>query len=612
MNSERVRQDRPARHAPGNQSSTARAHTQFQADTVSAQRINGAAPLPTHTSAQSWTFGNLPVRGPAASLAADTSAHRLTHAWPGFDFSCVRIDTSDHAAQRALSLGAPAYTEGQTIGFAPGQFAPETVEGRHVLAHELAHVVQQEHGLARGLSAGNRAALEADAEQNAHLAASGETVGLPPRIGSPARATQAFDPEYHEQATIGGLTGIFNAGEIGQIYEANWKRDFSQGPAIIADIVLTWRELRHYAEQHRGKVNSDLQSKLIKLIALLPGGMVVQPGNTYGGYRYWEHMDNPGAPDTAEADQRWGTGPGDIPGYIRDSRASLKDKLAAAIQSARDSWGGLKKDSGRTRADAWARGAPPADYDMGDAYKGRAKPPQGFNAAMNVPDPSSSSSVVADEVTSIAVQKPGSIVGVNPGEQTKGFASDPAIADNLGRASHLIEDFFAHSNFVELAQGMQAGKPVDPSSLRTGTFQGADKAHSLAGKLRDAAADMKAHKELIPLIDDSLILKLEEASAVAEAVSHQMGVQPGSHTRLAKDNPHAGPNFGMAMKLATEADRTIFWYVRRIMQTSAPDKAAKRLYILYQLVDEIINVPSDHHPLKSVFMQRQAAPTPGP
>jgi hypothetical protein len=550
---------------------------------------------------------------PAASLAADSSARHLTHAWKGFNFSSVRIDTSGQAAQRALALGVPAYTQGQTIGFAPGQFAPDTAQGRHILAHELAHVVQQEQGLARGLSAGNRAALEVDAEQNAHLATSGETVCLPPRIGSPAHATQGFDPEYHEQATIGGLTGIFNASEIGQIYEANWKRDFSQGPAIIADIVLTWRELRHYAEQHRGKVNSDLQMKLIKLIALLPNRMAFQPGNTYGGYRYWEHMDNPGAADAAEADQRWGTGPGDLPGYIRDSRASLKDKLAAAVQSARDSWGGLKKDSGRARADAWARGSPPADYEMGDAYKGRTRPPLGFNAPMNLPDPTSSSEVVAGEVTGIAVSQPGAIVGRDASEETKGFASDPAIADNLGRASHLIEDFFAHSNFVELAQGMQAGKPVAPSLLRTGTFEGADKAHSLAGKLRDAAADMKARKELIPLIDDSLISTLEKVSAAAEAASQQMGVQPGSHTRLAKDNPHAGPNFKIALQLAAAADQMIFFYVKKIMQTPSPDKAAKQLYILYQLVDEIINVPSDHHPLKSVFMLRQAAaPTPGP
>lgn len=598
MNAQRVGQRRPANNTPAQQSSVApdRAHfrpPQFEPETGDTASTSESADLP------------------ARSL--DTSASNLTRAWPGFDFSRVRIDTSRAAADRALALRVPAFTHGHTIGFAPGQFAPETPQGRHILAHELAHVVQQEHGLSRGLSTVGRKALEADAEQSAHLAASGEVAGLPPRIRAAAAATQCFDPAYHEEAVIGGLTGIFNAGEIGQIYEANWKRDFSQGPAIVADIVLTWKELRFFAELHRGKVSSDLQWKLIKLIALLPNKIATQPGNTYGGYRYWEHMDNPGGAAAAEADQRWGTGAGDMPGYIRDSRASIKDKLAAAVQSARNSWGGLKKDSGRARADAWARGAPPADYDMWNADKGRTKRPQGFNAPMNVPDPSSSSAVAGDEVTYTAVSEPGAIVGARDDDETKGFASDPAIADNLGRASHLVEDFFAHSNFVELAQGMTPGQAVDPSTLKTGTFEDADKAHSLAGKLRDAAEDMEAHKELIPLVDDSLIKILKDASGALETASKAMGVQPGSHTKLAKDNPHAGPNFNMALKLATAADQMIFGFTRMIMEAKDPEKAEKQLYILFRLVDEIINVPSDHHPLKAVFLPRQAAaPTPGP
>lgn len=59
------------------------------------------------------------------------------------DFSNVRIHTDAQAATSARSLNARAYTIGNDITFAPGQFAPTTQEGRHLLAHELMHTIQQ-------------------------------------------------------------------------------------------------------------------------------------------------------------------------------------------------------------------------------------------------------------------------------------------------------------------------------------------------------------------------------------------------------------------------------------------------------------------------------------
>jgi hypothetical protein len=61
----------------------------------------------------------------------------------GYDFSSVRIHTDSAAAQSAQDIGALAYTLGRDIAFAAGQFAPYTAQGRHLMAHELAHTVQQ-------------------------------------------------------------------------------------------------------------------------------------------------------------------------------------------------------------------------------------------------------------------------------------------------------------------------------------------------------------------------------------------------------------------------------------------------------------------------------------
>ena len=64
----------------------------------------------------------------------------------GYDFSRVRIHADVAAEQSAREMNANAYTVGGDIVFAAGQFAPGTLEGRRLLAHELTHVVQQSGG----------------------------------------------------------------------------------------------------------------------------------------------------------------------------------------------------------------------------------------------------------------------------------------------------------------------------------------------------------------------------------------------------------------------------------------------------------------------------------
>jgi hypothetical protein len=59
------------------------------------------------------------------------------------DFSRVRIHTDQRAARSAQSIGARAYAAGENIVFGDGAYRPKSIGGRHVLAHELAHVVQQ-------------------------------------------------------------------------------------------------------------------------------------------------------------------------------------------------------------------------------------------------------------------------------------------------------------------------------------------------------------------------------------------------------------------------------------------------------------------------------------
>ncbi|WP_299222274.1 DUF4157 domain-containing protein [uncultured Aquimarina sp.] len=61
----------------------------------------------------------------------------------GADFSNVKIHTDSNAIQMNQSLRAKAFTNGNDIYFNKGQYNPQSSEGKHLLAHELTHVVQQ-------------------------------------------------------------------------------------------------------------------------------------------------------------------------------------------------------------------------------------------------------------------------------------------------------------------------------------------------------------------------------------------------------------------------------------------------------------------------------------
>ncbi len=62
---------------------------------------------------------------------------------PSPDFSRVRVHTEEQAADSAKAINARAFTVGNHIVFATGEYSPNSVSGQHLLAHELTHVVQQ-------------------------------------------------------------------------------------------------------------------------------------------------------------------------------------------------------------------------------------------------------------------------------------------------------------------------------------------------------------------------------------------------------------------------------------------------------------------------------------
>jgi hypothetical protein len=60
------------------------------------------------------------------------------------DFSRVRVHPDGQASEMSKDINANAFTTGSDIYFKSGEYNPDTSDGRHLLAHELTHVVQQE------------------------------------------------------------------------------------------------------------------------------------------------------------------------------------------------------------------------------------------------------------------------------------------------------------------------------------------------------------------------------------------------------------------------------------------------------------------------------------
>ena len=112
------------------------------------------------------------LRSPGTPLDPSTRAEFETRF--GHDFGTVRVHTDRRAAESARAVDAQAYTVGADVVFDGGRYVPRSEEGRRLVAHELAHVVQQD-----GLT------------------------GAPERIGAPTDPLEAAA----DSASLGGEPG---------------------------------------------------------------------------------------------------------------------------------------------------------------------------------------------------------------------------------------------------------------------------------------------------------------------------------------------------------------------------------------------------------------------
>lgn len=130
---------------------------------------------------------------PTAGQSLLDPVRREMEAVFGADFSTVRI----HEDIRATRLGARAFTRGEEIHFAPGNYDPTSLAGKALLGHELSHVLQQRSGRVRvdndhAYPINLDPSLEAEADAHGERAARGEVT----------RAPQASLPPVHGRSAI--------------------------------------------------------------------------------------------------------------------------------------------------------------------------------------------------------------------------------------------------------------------------------------------------------------------------------------------------------------------------------------------------------------------------
>lgn len=104
-------------------------------------RVGGSVSAPTAAA-----IGRLRAQG---GSPLDATTRRFFESRMGQDFGSVRVHTGELAASTAASLGAKAFTLGTDVVFGPGEHRPSSTEGRRLLAHELAHVEQQDTAIRR-------------------------------------------------------------------------------------------------------------------------------------------------------------------------------------------------------------------------------------------------------------------------------------------------------------------------------------------------------------------------------------------------------------------------------------------------------------------------------
>jgi hypothetical protein len=184
----------------------------------------------------------------------------------GANLSNVRVHTGSDSARAAASVGARAYTTGNDIHFNDGQYDPHSAAGQHLLAHEVAHTVQQSqpggptHAQHKPevSQPGDAHEHEADHSADAMLTGAAFTVADGPRVIS---RFSSKDMQSDTALTTYGQARVFDMrdappSDVEQVRSLSVVRDSGTALQVIGDIDRGTESLSRFPDTVAGNVET--------------------------------------------------------------------------------------------------------------------------------------------------------------------------------------------------------------------------------------------------------------------------------------------------------------------------------------------------------------------
>jgi hypothetical protein len=168
----------------------------------------------------------------------DAMREKMENAF-GADLSAVKL----YESQSVEDAGANAVTQGSNIAFAPGMLDFTSYGGQALLGHEISHVVSQARGEVSGSGFLNDHALEARADREGAMAASGQQISAPSTAMSGVTAAPASSPMQASKATRRKLNNNMNSQADLLVKMAQMQRTNPQGYSRDQDYMTAQSQL---------------------------------------------------------------------------------------------------------------------------------------------------------------------------------------------------------------------------------------------------------------------------------------------------------------------------------------------------------------------------------
>ncbi|MEG4318615.1 MULTISPECIES: DUF4157 domain-containing protein [unclassified Microcoleus] len=177
---------------------------------------------------------------PGQPLNSDTRT--LMESSFAHDFSHVRLHTDARAAESAKSVDALAYTVGKHVVFGTGQYMPKTPAGQKLIAHELAHTIQQRAGNSAILThpsidnANNRSKQEVEASEAENYVTAGQPVSVNLSLSNNVILQRQTDSDQDEDSASTQAQD-----STSQLENKSLDITFSQTNTLTGPVIPEWR-----------------------------------------------------------------------------------------------------------------------------------------------------------------------------------------------------------------------------------------------------------------------------------------------------------------------------------------------------------------------------------